>query len=114
MKINILTGITDLDGKAIPIDPGKPDVPLLLADVLTTALLSAPHPPGSDRPADQAVKRYDLALAINKARKLDASGVAQDPEVEISADMAVLLKADVNRLYGPLASGQVLPMLDGK
>jgi hypothetical protein len=106
MKLNVKKILIDLNGDAL-----GGDSPMSLADVLTTALLSAPHPQGSVYPADQTVKRYDLALAINTARK---AIMFDQAEVEITADIAALLKADINRLYGPIVAGQVLPMLDGK
>lgn len=109
MKIDVSKKILGLSGEDIPSSADKPDAPpLTLAIVFTNALLAAPPQQGIPYAPEQTVARYGLALTIRDALKDD------EPEIDITADMAVLLKADVNRCYGPIVAGQVLPLLDGK
>lgn len=108
MQIDVNATINDFDGNPFPLNPNEPDkAPMRLADVLTTALMAPAHPPGSSYPAAQAIKRYDMALAVHRSR---VSGIT----IDIDAEMAALLKNDIARLYGPMVVGQVLPILDGK
>ena len=114
MKINIRTMIKDLKGENIsnggtgPAPPaGWP--PLTYGDVFQQVLLSASYPQGSSYTPEQSVARYVLAIAVEKAKSPD-----QDGEIEVSAEMAAILKVDVARSYGPIVAGQILPALDGK
>ena len=121
MKLNVDMTLTDFTGKPLPSNnqpapppPGstppttpEPPAPMLLAEVLTTVLMMAPAPGQSYTP-DQQVKRYNLAFAIHKAK-------SEAPyEVEITAEEALMIKADLARAFAPIVAGRVIPLLDGK
>lgn len=112
MKIDVAKTLNDIDGVAIPrMDVNNIPIAgtaMTVGDVLINAALCAPYPPGSERPAQQSCDRYALALNVRKGKDFPVY------DVEIDAAMAASLKTDINRLYGPLVSGQILPMLDGK
>lgn len=122
MKINIMLPIKNLKGDQFPVDPNLPNgIKMVLADVLTNALLAQSYPPGSSYPAGESVKRYSLSLAIYRAQTNAPVLVSDEPgerqsgitEVDIDSTMAAALKTDIERMYGPIVAGQVLPILDG-
>lgn len=112
MKLNVLTVLNDITGKPImaPATPGQEAEPMVLADVLVNAVM-APPAPGHSYTSAQQIERYDLGIAVHKARIAERG---DSIEVEISSQMATSLKDDIGRLYAPVVAGQVLPMLDGK
>lgn len=114
MKLNVLTVLNDITGKPImaPATPGQEAEPMVLADVLVNAVM-APPAPGQSYTSAQQIERYDLGIAVHKARTSE-TGIEDDNEVEVSSDMASALKNDIGRLYAPVVAGQVLPMLDGR
>ena len=91
---------TDLDGKEIPSQNGKPAT---LGGVSVDALL-ATFQDEQNLSGEEKLKRWELAVKIK-------NGV--DP-VELSVEEIALIKKLIGKAYGPLISGQAWQMLEGK
>lgn len=103
MRINIERVLNNLDGSPLK---SSDNTNLTVGDILSTCALSAPAQGGNYTP-DQQVQRYNLAIDIKLAREGDGF-------LEITSDQATMFKADVARMFAPIAAGQVLPLLDGQ
>jgi hypothetical protein len=111
MKI-VNANIVDLDGKVIKAGTeglGN-SLDLTVAVVLVNcALAPVPQTQQGAAPARKQTDiawRYDLALAVHKAKIGD--------EIELTPEQVVALKDDLLRLYTPIVCGQMLIVLDGK
>lgn len=116
MNINIARTLSNLDGTPLLVDSNAPaDAQQIwtVGAVFITCLLSAPIPNQPYPPADN-VARYQLALEIQNMLSLIRDGIEGDEEVAVTAEIAVKLKLDIARLFGPLVAGQVIPLLDGE
>lgn len=74
---------------------------LTLNDVVQNALLAS-YPDEQNLAGDEKVKRWSLAMKIDRQRK--------DPT--LTADEIALIKKLVGKAYGPLIVGQAWTMLD--
>lgn len=116
MNINIARTLINLDGTPLLVDPAAREENRQIwtvGSVFITCLLSAPPAGQTYAPAD-SVSRYQLALDIQNMLSLIRDGIEGDEEVAVTVEMAVKLKADIARMFGPLVGGQVIPLLDGE
>jgi len=98
MNIDLTTVMLDIDGKLLK--KGKDD--LTLKTVIISALLQL-SVDEKNLSIDEKLKRYDLALRIQKS---DA--------ISLESDDIVLIKKLVNKIYGTIIVGQVCNILEGR
>jgi hypothetical protein len=110
MQIDVSQTINNFDGTPFPLNPGDPDGPkMTFADVMITALMAQAVPPRTYTPS-QHVLRYDKAMEVYRAQH----SPNDNSNVEISAEVAAMIKEDIARIYGPMVVGQLSKKLDGQ
>lgn len=109
MKINVNVEILDFDGDAIILPPSQkltkdgsittiPAQPFTIKMALQNVLLEQTK---DDIGIQEKIKRYELALQINKSEVLD-----------IKVEDVALLKKLVGERYNPLIVGRIFEVLD--
>ncbi len=104
MKVNFSQTFPDFDGEPIKDDDPKSKTHgqvLTLGLIGTRALMGVTEDTHKE-PGEQKVKDHDLARRIYKGG-----------DVDIKPEEAVRLKGRIAIFFGPIVSGQALPMLDG-
>lgn len=98
LAIDFKAEMTDIAGKPIPADIGKPE-PLTLQRVCEDALVAS-YPDEQTLSPGEKNLRFWLAVKIHNG------------EQNLSADEITLLKKVVGKAYGPLVVGRAYGMLD--
>lgn len=98
LAIDFKAEMTDIAGKVIPAEAGKPE-PLILQRVCEDALIAS-YPDEQTLPPSEKNLRFWLAVKIHNG------------EQNLSADEITLLKKVIGKAYGPLVVGRAYGMLD--
>jgi len=99
MKLDVTIKMLNVDGVVLQEPDEKGEVrDVILRSILINALMI----PAKDDTGEQKVKKYILAVDIQK-----------NDEVEITPEQAVLLKKAVGPNFGPVVVGPIFALLDG-
>ncbi|MHC4621307.1 MAG: hypothetical protein ACYTEQ_26485 [Planctomycetota bacterium] len=101
MKVNVTAPLVGFNGEVITVQKteDEPIQPMLLREIITTAILAAPQDGKADGVA--SFKNYQLASKVHK-----------NDEVELTVEEITQLKQRIGEVYLPNVSGAAWMLLD--